>query len=38
MSPRRPGPEKPKEKGDNIVILYSVLFCIVLVIYIRYIL
>jgi hypothetical protein len=38
MSPRRPKAKKPKEKGDNIVILYSVIFCIVLVIYIRYIL
>lgn len=37
MSRRRPQAKGFKEKGDNIVILYSIIFCIVLVVYIRYI-
>ncbi len=37
MSPKRPNARGPKEKSDNIVILYSIIFCIVLVVYIRYI-
>lgn len=35
---RRQAPGKgPKRKSDNIVILYAIIFCIVLVVYIRYI-
>ena len=30
-------PKKPKGKSDNIIILYSIIFCIALVVYIRYI-
>lgn len=37
MSPRQASGKGPKRKSDNIVILYSVIFCIVLVVYIRYI-
>lgn len=37
MKGRSGSPKGPKQKSDNIVILYSVIFCIVLVVYIRYI-
>lgn len=37
MKPKRSGNKRSKQKSDNIVILYSILFCIVLVVYIRYI-
>lgn len=37
MSPKRSNAKRPKQKSDNIVILYAILFCIVLVVYIRYI-
>lgn len=37
MAKRATGPRRPREKGDNIVILYSILFCIALVVYIKYI-
>jgi hypothetical protein len=37
MSPRQKSGKGPKRKSDNIVILYSIIFCIVLVVYIRYI-
>lgn len=37
MSSRRPKAKGPKGKSDNIVILYSIIFCIALVVYIRYI-
>ena len=36
--PKRPSkPARRREKSDNIVILYSILFCIALVVYIKYI-
>ena len=37
MNQRSSKPRKPREKSDNIVILYSILFCIALVVYIKYI-
>ncbi len=37
MSRRQPSGKGPKRKSDNIVILYAIVFCIVLVVYIRYI-
>jgi len=37
MSRRKASEKGPKRKSDNIVILYSIIFCIVLVVYIRYI-
>ena len=37
MSPRKASGKGPKRKSDNIVILYSIIFCIVMVVYIRYI-
>ena len=37
MSKRGAGPKGSGKKGDNIVILYSILFCIALVVYIKYI-
>jgi hypothetical protein len=37
MNQRQPAPRRPKAKSDNMIILYSVIFCIALVIYIRYI-
>ena len=37
MKRRGTGGKLPKEKSDNIVILYSIIFCIALVVYIRYI-
>ncbi len=37
MKSRRSTPKGPKQKSDNIVILYSIVFCIALVVYIRYI-
>lgn len=37
MTPRQQQPKRPKQKSDNIVILYSIIFCIILVVYIRYI-
>jgi hypothetical protein len=37
MPQRQTSPKRPKEKSDNIVILYAVIFCIVLVVYIKYI-
>lgn len=33
---RQGGARGPKQKNDNIIILYSIIFCIVLVIYIRF--
>ena len=37
MAEQRQKTKKPKQKNDNIVILYSIIFCIILVVYIRYI-
>ena len=37
MKSRRSASKGPKQKSDNIVILYSIIFCIALVVYIRYI-
>ena len=37
MARRPTNRKRPSDKGDNIVILYSVLFCIALVVYIKYI-
>jgi hypothetical protein len=37
MSPKRSNAKRPKERSDNVVILYAILFCILLVVYIRYI-
>jgi hypothetical protein len=37
MSRRKAPGRGPKQKSDNIVIVYSIIFCIVLVVYIRYI-
>lgn len=37
MSRRQASGKGPKRKSDNIVILYSIIFCIVVVVYIRYI-
>lgn len=37
MKQKGSGNKRPKQKSDNIVILYSIIFCIILVVYIRYI-
>jgi hypothetical protein len=37
MSQKGAGNKRRKPKSDNIVILYAIIFCIVLVVYIRYI-